>query len=124
MPFIYSTLTASQRYQTYNKPKDARGMPSATRDSILIQGGTNVADKNFVTPRGVVTKVSAEQLKELQENSLFKTHVENGYITVEDKEVDKDKVVADLTQRSPDAPLVPEDFKDGKAPETNKKSSK
>jgi hypothetical protein len=120
MPYIYSTLTSSQRYQTYTPSEN--GIPSAERPSILIQGGTNVADKNFVTPRGVVTKVTADQVKELQQNKLFQTHVKNGYITIEDKEVEKDKVAADLTQRSPDAPLVPEDFKDGKAPETNKKS--
>jgi hypothetical protein len=119
MPYVYSTLTASQRYQTYTKSDN--GIPSAERPSILIQGGSNVADKNFVTPRGVVTKVTAEQVKELQQNELFKTHVKNGFITIEDKEVDKEKVVADLTQRSPDAPQVPQDFKEGKAPETNKK---
>lgn len=119
MHYIYSTLTASQRYQTYTKQEN--GVSSAERPSILIQGGTNVADKNFVTPRGVVTKVTPEQLKELKENKLFQTHVKNGFIKIEDKAGDTEKVVADLTQRSPDAPLVDGDFKDTKTPETNKK---
>jgi hypothetical protein len=119
MPYIYSTLTSSQRYQTYTKREN--GIPSADRPSILIQGGTNVADKNFVTPQGVVTKVTDEQLKELKQNEMFKTHLKNGFIKIEEKAGDTEKVVADLTARSDDAPLTPGDFKDGKAPETNKK---
>jgi hypothetical protein len=119
MAYIYSTLTGSQRYQTYTK--QANGVSSAERPSILIQGGTNVADKNFVTPRGVVTKVTDAQLKELKANKMFQTHLKNGFIKIEEKAGDTDKVVADLTQRDGAAPLVDGDFKDTKTPETNKK---
>ena len=116
--YVYSTLSAPVRYSFYLQggndiPREERG--------ILIRGGANVADKNFITPRGVQTMISAEEYALLKENKLFKTHVENGYITVEEKSVDIDKIDSDMETRDESSPLVPEDFiaEDKPAPVVN-----
>lgn len=110
--FIYSTLSASVRYAA-SEPGGA-DVPVPT-DGILIVGGTNVANKNLITPRGaVVTEVSAEQLDRLRQDEVFKLHQANGFITISDKMEDGEKVAsADMQGRDQSAPLTPEDY-DGK----------
>lgn len=116
MPFVYSTLTNAQRYVKYG-PEVAGGVPREER-AVYIEGGANVANKHFITPKGVATEVSAEDLEMLKENKLFQEHQKNGHIVIEDRKADVDKVVADMTGRSPDAPIRPEDFQLGKEYET------
>lgn len=105
--YVYSTLTADNNYTVYEK--GGADLP-VEAGSVLIRGGSNVADRRLHTPRGVVTKISAEQLKALRSNEVFKLHERNGYVTISDKKEDPEVVAADLTTRSPDAPLVDEDF--------------
>lgn len=111
--FIYSTLSASVRYAA-SEPGGA-DVPVPT-DGILIVGGTNVANKNLITPRGaVITEVDADQLERLRNDDVFKLHQANGYITVSDKKEDGEKVAsADMQGRDASAPLTPEDYEDGK----------
>lgn len=110
---VYSTLSAPVRYTVYQK--SGNDIPRAER-SVLIKGGANVADKNFITPRGVVTTISVEELALLEQDKLFQLHVKNGYLVVDKSLVDVDKVVADMEGRDESAPLVPEDFEEEKAP--------
>lgn len=118
--FIYSTLTSSTKYTRWEK----KSSDLAKRNgSVLIQGGSNVAGKHLVTPRGVVTQVTEEQLAILESNKQFQRHVERGYIKIERHEAPTiEKAVSDMTQRDPSAPLVPEDFdaEQAAAPKTNK----
>ncbi len=124
MPFIYSTLTSSQRYVKWSDAP-AGGTPREER-AILINGGANVANKNIITPQGVVTEVSDSDLALLKENKLFKTHLDNGFITIQEKETSVEKVVSNMESRDESAPLTPQDFEvTGKpAPVTNKKKPK
>jgi hypothetical protein len=116
--YVYSTLSASNRYTKY-----ARGGNDIPREerSVLIKGGANVADKHLITPRGVVTEISAEDYEFLKDNVQFRKHVENGYITVEEREASIEKVVTNMEPRDESAPLVPEDYTahDQNAPVTN-----
>lgn len=111
--FIYSTLSASVRYAA-SEPGGA-DVPVPT-DGILIAGGTNVASKNLITPRGaVITEVDADQLERLRQDEVFKLHQANGFITVSDQLEDGEKVAsADMQGRDQSAPLTPEDYDDGK----------
>lgn len=108
---VYSTLTCSQRYVKYH-PAVAGGVPREER-AVLIKGGTNVADKHFLTPKGVVTTITEEEYELLQQNELFKGHVDRGFIKVEKGRADVEKVASDMEARSPDAPIRPEDFQIG-----------
>lgn len=105
--YIYSTLTGSQAYQIYRQ--GGADLPVVDK-TILVAGGANVANKNFITPKGVVTTVTDEELELLGKNPVFALHRENGFITVEEKQVSVEKVVSDMEARDDAAPLTDEDF--------------
>lgn len=114
---VYSTLTASNEYRQFSK--GGADLPVVAR-SILIYGGANLPSKHMLTPRGVLTTISAEVYSWLKDEPTFKAHVANGFITVSNggKAEDPDKVAADLEGRDQSAPLVEEDFAPGEAPQT------
>jgi hypothetical protein len=82
--------------------------------SVFIKGGANVADKRLLTPRGVVTKITEEDLAALEQSSgeegVWATHKRNGFITTSTSKGDPEVVAADMTTRDQAAPLVDEDF--------------
>jgi cbb3-type cytochrome oxidase cytochrome c subunit len=120
MIYVYSTLSCNQLYTKY--VKSAGGDMSRLEKSVLIKGGANVADKHFITPRGVVTEVSAADYEFLKENKLFKLHVANGYVTTDAKNVNIEKVVTDMTGADKSAPLTPEDYQvESKTPPVSNK---
>ena len=104
--YIYSTLTNDQQYVNYKT--DVSGVPKP-ESSILIRGGANLMTKTFVTPRGAVTEVTAEQLAELKRNEVFNLHCANGYITISEAKADAEVVAADMTGRDESAPIVEQD---------------
>ncbi|CAB3812253.1 hypothetical protein [Achromobacter denitrificans] len=67
--YIYSTLSNDQRYQLKNGK------------SVLVTGKANVANKQLVTPKGMVTAVSEDEFNLLQENIVFKAHLKNGFVS-------------------------------------------
>ncbi|UNY40212.1 hypothetical protein KLEP174_gp08 [Pseudomonas phage vB_PcuM_ KLEP17-4] len=104
--YVYSTLSNDQRYVSYTS--GASGVPKP-ESSIFIAGQANLMNKHFVTPRGVATKVTAEQLAELRNNDLFKLHMKNGFITVSESKMDAEIVAADMEGRDQSAPIVEQD---------------
>lgn len=124
MRYIFSTLSTNQLYTKYAKT-EGNDIPRVER-TVLVKGGANVADKNFITPRGVVTEVSDEEYAFLEQNELFKKHVANGYITVEERQVNIDKVVSNMKPADESAPLTPESYEveDKAPPASNSKRKK
>lgn len=121
MPVIFSTLTAANEYRFY-KPGNDRS-PAIVEHSVVIGGGANnVNRRNLITPRGVATTVSDEDLEYLKQNEVFQLHMKNGFITIDaaKDERDADKVAADMEGRSPDAPTVDADYEEGQEPFVNK----
>lgn len=126
MHYIYSTLTAPQ---IYTQTKPGGGDIPVETGRVYIAGGSNVPDKYMVTPLGVATPVSDDELAILQENSVFLAHVKNGFITIRKSEADPEKVASDMETRDQSAPLVDGDFEDKpeeEKPKTNtpKRSSR
>ena len=105
--YIYSTLAADTRYAVY--AKTSNDLPVVTR-TVLVNGGAGVANKHFVTPRGAVTEISAEEFELLKGNKVFQKHVDGGYVTFEENKVDVEKVVSDMEGRDESAPVVPQDY--------------
>lgn len=105
--YIYSTMTTGVRYVEYSHGNN--DMP-VVESFVDIAGGANVPDKHLVTPSGVVTKVTSEQLALLERNELFKRHRENGFIIVDTVKVDPEVKASDMEQRDDSSPLTPEDF--------------
>lgn len=116
--FIYSTLTANTAYAVYAESGD--GSPSFERQ-ILIKGGSNVADKHFITPYGVMTEVSDEDLATLKTNPVFQKHLDGGFLKIQSRKNDAEVVASDMTGRDQSAPLVDADFEEDKQPITTKK---
>lgn len=116
MPYIYSTLTASQKYTTYKKSNNDMAVIDK---QIVINGGAGISDKFLRTPNGAVTNVTEEELDLLKTNKSFQRHMERGFVTVDDKLHDVDNVVADMTTRDGSAPLVDGDFAPDMQPQTN-----
>ncbi len=104
--YIYSTLTSDQVYANYRS--SANGVPLA-ESKIAINGGANLMTKHLVTPHGVVTEVTAEELAELRKNEVFKLHLANGFLTISEAKGDADDVAADMTTRDQSAPIVEQD---------------
>ena len=106
MNYVYSTLTCSTNYAIYEKTND---LPKLVK-KILIVGGKGVATKNLYTPKGIVTEVSDEDLELLEKHYSFIEHKENGFILVEKKNVNLEKVVANMAEKDASAPLTPKDY--------------
>lgn len=104
--YIYSTLSSDQLYTSFKATPN--GVPLATA-KILIRGGANIMTKALITPRGVVTEVTAEELAELNRNDLFKLHKQNGFITVSDEKKDVEVAVSEMVGRDESAPIVEQD---------------
>ena len=108
MPYVVSTMSNDQRYTDWDIPnlegsKVAR--PAQARASVLIKGKANVITKNLITPEGVITQVSDEQLEVLKRVKLFQTHVDNGSLKIMGREVAPEKAVRDMRDRDESAPL-------------------
>lgn len=116
MPYLYSTLSAPTEYTGWKE--GGADMPTAAW-SVVVNAGAGVATKHLITPVGVMTEVTAEELKLLQENDVFKRHLKNGYIKIDEKKHAVEAVVADMEARDNSAPLVEADFAEGEAPKTN-----
>lgn len=106
---VFSTLTSDNTYSNYEKGEN--DLPRLV-ERVLIKGGSNVATKRLITPLGVMTTITEEELAICQRNEVFKKHVENGFITVEKKKHDPEVVAADMTLRDKSSPIVPGDFTD------------
>ena len=108
--YVFSKMACDVSYNDYI-PGGA-DLPIKT-SSVLIKGGAGVANDRIITPLGICTEVTEEQVSQLNANGIFKLHRDNGFVTIESKNQDVEKVVADMTVESdPSSPLTPEDYRD------------
>lgn len=115
MPYIASTMAASVNYVDY-KTNTATG-PHKRLQHVTIKGGAGVAKKGgpdgVLTPEGIVTKVSDEELSFLMKDEVFQTHLKFGHVKVLKMNVEGDKAARDMTKKDPSAPLTEADSKEG-----------
>lgn len=104
--YIFSTLASDVAYT--NHEQGGADMP-IDLPPVLIKGGAGVANDRIVTPRGVATTVTEEQVEYLRANKVFQLHEKNGFVMVSDTYADPDIVAADMTGRDNSAPVVPQD---------------
>jgi hypothetical protein len=114
--YVFSTLANDQLYQ--NWLEGGNDMPLKGH-SVLIKGGTGVANDRLVTPIGVATEITDEDYAELQKNQVFIRHEKEGFITVRQKSVAVEKVTPDMNMKDKSAPLTASDFKEDEAPVLN-----
>jgi len=113
MPYVYSTLTNDNIYAGYKTMASANEIRHTVEHQVLIHGGHGLINKNFITPQGVVTEVSDDDYDFLMANSAFKFHVDAGYIKVEDRKAEPEKVASDMEGRDGSSQLTPADYAPG-----------
>ena len=101
--YVYSTLTSDQRYTNYRKGEN--DLPAEV-GSVFIKGGAGVANDRLVTPRGVVTAITEDDLKILEANDDFKLHKKNGFVEVSQSLTDADEVAAEMGGYDLSTPLT------------------
>ena len=104
--FIFCTLASDVAYT--NHAQGGGDMPIEL-PPVVIKGGAGIANERIVTPRGVATEVTEEQVEYLRANQVFQLHEKNGFVMVSDTYGDPDTVAADMTGRDISAPVVPQD---------------
>lgn len=110
MPVVYSTATSDINYVDYHpgKPTDAAAV---VKRSVIIKGGANLATLtgNLITPRGVATVISDDDLAFLETLEAFQRHKSKGFMYVEkgSKPKDADAVAkAHMAPADKSAPLT------------------
>lgn len=111
MPYITSTMSSAIAYCFY---KTLPGGMRAVEREVLVKGGANVADKRTIlTPKGVSTEVTEEELELLKKHPLFKEHLQKGFVTVVDTKYreEAEKAARSLEKKDASAPKTPDDYK-------------
>jgi hypothetical protein len=114
--FVCSKLASDNAYTCY--AKDATGgkqLPRALR-VVLIHGKANVIDKKLlVTPQGVVTTITEDQLEDVRKfSAAFRRHEERGFLKILSRnpgQKEVDKIGGDMPLDTGSAQKVAEDFK-------------
>lgn len=105
--FVYSTLASDNVYDAFQAGGGDMPVPA---EGVLIKGGSGVMGGNLITPRGVMTTITAEQFSRLQGDHVFKLHRDNGFITVEEHSAPAEAVAANLNPADPSRQLEPGDL--------------
>lgn len=121
---IFSSLTSDQSYTIYREdtPKGAPAVVKVVDGkpmSIVIKGGSGVANEYIQTPKGVCTEVSDQAFAMLETCPMFNRHKERRFIKVHEKKISPEKVLKDMEPKDLSAPLVDSDFVAGEAPTLN-----
>lgn len=117
MYYVYSTATCSGTYCEYQENGSAdlavvKRKPNGQKMQVTIRGGHGVKPYNLLTPYGIMTPVSDEDMAWLKENPAFKRHMAAGFITYDKKKVDPAKKAANMSQKDGSAPLTPKEFEE------------
>ena len=105
--YIFSTLANDQLYQ--NWLTGGNDLPSKGH-AVHIKGGTGVANDRLITPMGVATEITEEDLGELEKNPVFQQHKEKGFVVIRQKKAETEKVASDMNLKDESAPLTDADY--------------
>lgn len=112
MKYVVSKLTSSQDYNFYSLNEGGRSQITCT---IHVNGGTNLADKHFITPDGIITELSDEQAERLSSHPVFQIHEKNGFVKIVSTESNAKKAKSELEAEDKSAPMTPKKYeKEGK----------
>ena len=110
---VFSTLATDVNYTNY--ASGGADFPVA-ESSIVIKGGSGVANDRLITAMGMATTLADEvgfsadeKLAALKKNPVFQMHEKNGFIIVS-SESDPEKVAADMNLEDRSRPLSESDM--------------
>lgn len=123
--YICSTLASDNAYTVWHRRKEGgNDLPKKLRQ-VVIKGGARVADNRLVTPHGVVTQITGEELELLKSHCPpFNRHLSRGFLKIlarDPSSSDKKKIAADLSEDK-STPITPQKLaKEGKKSGSTKK---
>ena len=115
--YVFSTLANDQLYT--NWIQGGADLPIKGH-SVLIKGGTGVANDRLITPIGVSTEITDYDLEELQKNPSFKDHETKGFLVVKAKNLEAEKVASDMNMEDESAPLTEAEYQNEDGPKLGK----
>ena len=114
--YVFSTLANDQLYQNWLQGGNDLPIQDV---GVMIKGGTGVANDRLITPIGVATEVDDADYDALKKNPVFLKHVADGFLTVQTKKAEAEKVASDMNLKDKSAPLTPSDFSAEDEPKIN-----
>lgn len=109
MAFITSKMASAVSYTFY--AQDANKINRVV-DTITINGGADVINKALMTPQGVVTEIEGDRLEKLKSHPVFRTHLENGFVSIQGSEKAAKKAEETL-EKDKSSQITPEDYEKG-----------
>lgn len=109
---VLSMLTSPQDYTFYREGGE-EGINEPV-DVIHLNGFSNVANKDFVTPHGVTTTLTEAQVEKLRTHPVFQEHVNAGFVKIlmSESVEEQEKAKADLEKEDKSAPLTPKKYRE------------
>ena len=84
---------------------------AVTGISVIVKGGANVAQpKTFVTPNGVITRVSQEDYEFLMADAKFQNFMAKGFMSIIGDDQDLETAARDMVKKDKSAPKTPGDY--------------
>lgn len=115
MPYIASTMAANVDYTDYQVDEKNGGANVPVR-KVTVKGGSGVARKGgesgVMTPDGVVTRVTDEELSFLMNHAVFKKHLGFEHVKVLKSNQDGERAARDMNKKDPSGQLTDDDLKD------------
>lgn len=110
-PAAYICSTVTSHIEVVEYETNAGPLPKVKR-KVNIMGGANLPPKTLVTPKGVVTPVSAEDLDFLVSNREFQRLQKKGFMEIirGKSEDDLNAAVAGMEPKDRCAPATEKDF--------------
>lgn len=88
--YVCSKLSCDNAYTTWHPIQKSGGNDMPRKDrQVLIKGGSGVMNDNLVTPHGVVTKITQEELEIVRNTDIcpaFSRHEKAGFLKVLEKD--------------------------------------
>ncbi len=102
--YIYSTMSSDNDYIIYEN--------GFATSKVTIAGKANVANKlTLLVKEGAVTCIAQDKYELIKENYHFKKHLDGGFLTVENKNIEASKIAKTMSKKDKSAQKTKEDFK-------------
>lgn len=117
--YAFSTLATNVKFVIYypapvsDKGNNLDYIP-VEKASVVVKGGAGVMTKHLLTPQGVATSLTDEQVSILRSSSLFTRLEKRNMVKISTKYADPEVFAPDMAIDEGSAPLTPLDYtKDG-----------